>query len=77
MASISDTQSSSDFADLALSGMRDGGVDLSAVAESPEKTACAFIAVDATRRTAGDHGTSIPVPVPVPEGTRYETTVEN
>ena len=35
------------FKDLALSGMRDGGVDLSAVSESPEKTACAFIAVDA------------------------------
>ena len=36
-----------------------------------------FIAVDATRRTAGDHGTTVPVPVPVPHGTRYETTVEN
>ena len=35
------------FKDLALSGMRDGGVDLGAIAESPEKTACAFIAVDA------------------------------
>lgn len=35
------------FKDLALSGMREGGVDLSAMAESPEKTACAFIAVDA------------------------------
>lgn len=35
------------FKDLALSGMRDGGVDLSAVSASPEKTACAFIAVDA------------------------------
>ncbi|WP_299396134.1 ribokinase [Pelagibius sp.] len=35
------------FRDLALSGMRDGGVDLSLVAESPEQTACAFIAVDA------------------------------
>lgn len=35
----------------------------------------AFIAVDATRRTEGDHGTSVSVPVPVPEGVRYETTV--
>ncbi|NIA70694.1 ribokinase [Pelagibius litoralis] len=34
------------FRDLALSGMRDGGVDLTGVADSPEKTACAFIAVD-------------------------------
>ena len=36
-----------------------------------------FIAVDATRRTTGDHGTTVDVPVPVPHGTRYETTVEN
>ena len=35
------------FKDLALSGMREGGVDLSAVRESREQTACAFIAVDA------------------------------
>ncbi|MEX0777577.1 MAG: VIT domain-containing protein [Phycisphaeraceae bacterium] len=35
----------------------------------------AFVAVDASRRTEGDHGTTVPVPVPVPEGTRYETTV--
>jgi Ca-activated chloride channel family protein len=36
----------------------------------------AFIAVDSTARTAGDHGTTVPVPVPVPEGTRYDTTVQ-
>jgi Ca-activated chloride channel family protein len=35
----------------------------------------AFVAVDAMTRTAGDHGTSVATPVPVPEGTRYETTV--
>ena len=35
----------------------------------------AFVAVDSTRRTAGDHGTSVAVPVPVPEGVRYDTTV--
>lgn len=35
----------------------------------------AFVAVDSTRRTEGDHGTTVPVPVPVPQGTRYETTV--
>ena len=37
----------------------------------------AFVAVDATRRTAGQFGTTVPVPVSVPEGVRYETTVEN
>jgi len=35
----------------------------------------AFVAVDSSRRTEGDHGTSVKVPVPVPEGVRYETTV--
>jgi Ca-activated chloride channel family protein len=35
----------------------------------------AFLAVDATRQTEGAHGTTVAVPVPVPEGTRYETAV--
>ncbi len=35
-----------------------------------------FIAVDSTQRTEGDHGTTVAVPVPVPEGTRYESTVQ-
>ena len=36
----------------------------------------AFVAVDSAARTAGRSGTTVPVPVPVPEGTQYETTVE-
>jgi len=36
----------------------------------------AFVAVDSQTKTAGDHGTTIAVPVPVPEGVRYETTVQ-
>ncbi|NMC69901.1 MAG: VWA domain-containing protein [Myxococcales bacterium] len=36
----------------------------------------AFVAVDASRVTEGDHGTVVPVAVPVPEGVRYETTVQ-
>jgi len=35
----------------------------------------AFVAVDATARTAGDHGTTVATPVRVPEGVRYETSV--
>ena len=35
----------------------------------------AFVAVDSMTRTAGDHGTTVAIPVPVPEGVRYETTV--
>lgn len=34
-----------------------------------------FVAVDSSRVTEGSHGTTVPVPVPVPEGVRYETTV--
>jgi len=36
----------------------------------------AFVAVDSMTRTAGDHGTTVHVPVPVPDGVRYDTTVE-
>jgi Ca-activated chloride channel family protein len=36
----------------------------------------AFVAVDSLTQTAGDHGTTVTQSVPVPEGTRYETTVE-
>lgn len=35
----------------------------------------AFVAVDSSRVTEGDHGVSVAIPVPVPEGVHYETTV--
>jgi len=35
----------------------------------------AFLAVDSLEPTAGDHGVTVAVPVPTPEGVRYETTV--
>jgi Ca-activated chloride channel family protein len=35
----------------------------------------AFLAVDSSHRTGGDHGTTVAVPVPVPAGVRYDTTV--
>ena len=37
----------------------------------------AFVAVDSTQVTAGDHGVTVAVPVPVPEGVRYDTTVQD
>lgn len=37
----------------------------------------AFVAVDSSRKTEGDHGVTVVVPVPVPDGVRYETTVQN
>lgn len=36
----------------------------------------AFVAVDSTQPTAGDHGLTVAVPVPVPYGVRYDTTVQ-
>ena len=37
----------------------------------------AFVAVDSSHRTEGDHGVSVQVPVPVPDGVRYDTTVSD
>jgi len=37
----------------------------------------AFLAVDSLNRTEGDHGTTVNVPVYVPEGVKYETTVHD
>jgi Ca-activated chloride channel homolog len=37
----------------------------------------AFIAVDSTHTTQGDHGVTVAVPVPVPDGVRYDTTVQD
>jgi hypothetical protein len=34
-----------------------------------------FIAVDSMTKTAGTFGTTMAVPVPVPDGVRYETAV--
>ncbi|MBN1917294.1 MAG: VWA domain-containing protein [Verrucomicrobia bacterium] len=36
----------------------------------------AFVAVDSLTQTAGEYGTTVTVPVTVPEGVRYDTTVE-
>ncbi|MFC1462873.1 VIT domain-containing protein [Verrucomicrobiota bacterium] len=36
----------------------------------------AFLAVDSSEETAGDHGISVNVAVPVPDGVRYATTVQ-
>ncbi|MGQ9651735.1 MAG: VIT domain-containing protein [Phycisphaerae bacterium] len=36
----------------------------------------AFVTVDSLTRTAGSSGTTFAVPVPVPDGVKYETTVE-
>ncbi|HZN65453.1 MAG TPA: VIT domain-containing protein, partial [Tepidisphaeraceae bacterium] len=35
-----------------------------------------FVAVDSLTRTQGTHGTTVATPVPVPDGVKYETTVQ-
>ena len=37
----------------------------------------AFLSVDSLARTASGHGTTVQVAVPVPDGVRYETTVQD
>jgi Ca-activated chloride channel family protein len=37
----------------------------------------AFVAVDSMTKTEGEFGTTVAVPVPVPEGVRYDTAVQN
>ncbi|MCH8150717.1 MAG: VWA domain-containing protein, partial [Planctomycetes bacterium] len=37
----------------------------------------AFVSVDSHTRTTGDHGTTVQGAVPVPDGVKYETTVQN
>ncbi len=37
----------------------------------------AFLAVDSSRTTQGDHGVTVAVPVLVPDGVRYDTTVQD
>jgi Ca-activated chloride channel family protein len=37
----------------------------------------AFVAVDSMTKTEGKFGTTVAVPVPAPEGVRYDTTVNN
>jgi Ca-activated chloride channel family protein len=34
-----------------------------------------FVAVDSMSKTEGDHGVTVPQPVPVPRGVKYETTI--
>ena len=70
------------IADLADRAMFDNGIDLPsqirqlALEYNLMSAYTAFIAVDSATRTQGDHGITVAVPVPVPEGVRYETTVQ-
>jgi Ca-activated chloride channel family protein len=36
----------------------------------------AFVAVDSSRQTADEYGTTVAAPVPVPYGVRYDTTIQ-
>ena len=69
------------IADLADRAAIEGGIDLPrevrqlAMDYNLMSAYTSFVAVDSMTRTSGDHGVSVAVPVPVPEGVKYETTV--
>lgn len=69
------------IADLADRAAYEGAIDLPsqirhiAMEYNLMSAYTAFVAVDSKTRTAGEHGVTVGVPVPVPEGVRYETTV--
>ncbi|HXE56114.1 MAG TPA: hypothetical protein VN541_24020, partial [Tepidisphaeraceae bacterium] len=71
------------IADLADRAGYEGGIDLPgqirqiAMEYNLMSAYTSFVAVDSTARTAGDHGVTVAVPVPVPEGVRYDTTVQS
>ena len=70
------------IAELCDQGLRTGDADVPAQVKQVAlehglmSAYTAFVAVDSLTRTSGDHGVTVNVPVPVPEGVRYETTVK-
>lgn len=54
-----------------------GKIRLIALEYSLMSAYTAFVAVDTSRQTAGNHGVTVAVPVPIPEGVRYDTTVQD
>ena len=62
----------------AYNGNRNGRAEITDVAlrHGLMSAYTAFVAVDSSQRTAGGYGTTVAVPVPMPEGVPYETTVE-
>lgn len=52
-----------------------GGIKATALEYGLMSAYTSFVAIDSSVRTAGEHGTTVAVPVPMPEGVRYETTV--
>jgi Ca-activated chloride channel family protein len=67
-----------DLHDEAIYEGRDVSVDVkdTALAYGIMSEFTSFVAVDSAHQTTGDHGTTVAVPVPVPQGVRYETTVQ-
>ncbi len=69
------------IADISDRGAYETGLDVAgeirqiALAHGLISQFTAFVAVDSLTRTAGTHGTTVHVPVPVPDGVKYETTV--
>ncbi len=69
--------------ELGTQAIRDPGADVAleikqvALRYSLMSDYTAFVAVDSAHVTEGDHGMTVAVPVPVPDGVRYDTTVQD
>ncbi|HEX6812808.1 MAG TPA: VIT domain-containing protein [Planctomycetota bacterium] len=68
-------QSLSDYAEVEGIEAAPARVEELALSYSLMSAFTSFVAVDASGRTAGEHGTTVQVPVPMPAGVRYSTTV--
>lgn len=66
-------QALSDYAGLRGAEVSRGEVEQLALGYGLMSAYTSFVAVDASQRTAGDHGTTLTVPVPMPAGVRYES----
>jgi len=68
-----------DLADHARTARRSNAIEReitrTALAHNLVSEFTAFLAVDSISRTTGEHGVTVDVPVPVPDGVRYDTTV--
>ena len=69
-----------DLADESLWSRNDdlpGAIRKTALDYSLMSAYTAFVAVDSSKKTAGEEGTTVNVAVPVPEGVKYRTTVQD
>ena len=70
IADLADRATRSEAGDELRNGIREVALEFGLMSEFTS-----FVAVDSLSKTKGGFGTTVAVPVPVPEGVRYDTTV--